>query len=91
MNFTQMIRNVNVQIRLKGVNFNYLKSYSITGIYCNYRKCINLFQSITFTSLSWAFSVASIQDLSGGALMSHIRILLSIEQEAITVASFGDH
>ena len=91
MNFTQVIRNVNIQIRLKGVNFNYLKSYLVYGLFCNNRNCINLFQSITFTSLSWAFSVVSIQDLSGGALMSHIRILLSIEQEAITVASFGDH
>ena len=91
MNFTQVIRDVNIQIRLKGVNFNYLKSYLVYGLFCNNEKCINLFQSITFTSLSWAFSVVSIQDLSGGALMSHIRILLSIEQEAITVASFGDH
>ena len=72
-------------------NFNYLKSYLVYGLFCNNEKCINLFQSITFTSLSWAFSVVSIHDLSGGALMSHIRILLSIEQEAITVASFGDH
>ena len=91
MNLTQVIRDVNIQIRLKGVNFNYLKSYLVYGLFCNNRKFINLFQSITFTSLSWAFSVVSIQDLSGGALMSHIRILLSIEQEAITVASFGDH
>ena len=50
-----------------------------------------LFQSITLTSLSWAFSVVIIQDLLGSARMSQIRIVLSTEQEAITLASFGDH
>ena len=46
---------------------------------------------ITLTSISWAFSTVIIHALFGGALISQILTVLSVEHELKTDASDGDH